>query len=326
MKRNGQGWRCWVVACLVVIGASASFGLKPATASTASQIDGQVVNQQGEPVAGAQVFGAFDLGWEAEELGGEVIPSAVADKDGRFQLTWGELGQGRGEPALWVYREGYRLTRGEVSARDPVQATRVTLLPAVVPAAASVQILGPHGEPVLARIIPTRWFASDLGANSARVWTIPEPVGVLVATQTNGAGRATLTAVAALRLSAVRVESAFGTQLATWDETLTARHRVVKLRPAGRVTGQVKGDDPASGANLKVQVISTVKAQVVGFVELVTDQTGRFDATAVATGHWSRSACSPKSGRCIWRSTFPAELWTRAVLSQPASRSAAEFG
>ncbi len=248
-------------------------------------VAGLVVGLDGQPVPGAEVFGAFDLG--ESHVGGGLGPihRATTDASGHFRLAWPDLATGRGLASAWVFQRGYRLSRTSVPSGQAGPAIRVVLNPASSLAAASLQVVGPGVGPIpLARIIPTRWFDGGLAATSARTWAIPPPLGDLVAAQTDPDGRAVLEAIPALRLSAVAVDSSLGSQVASWDESMVARHRQIKLRAVGRVVGQVKADDPAAVDGLTVRVTTLAGPRPVGLATTSTDRSGRFAIDKVAAG------------------------------------------
>ena len=281
--------RLAVASGLILLGlgsfGSASDGPGSLTARP-GMIAGLVVDPGGQPIPQAEVFAGSDPGEDRDqsaELG--VAHQTKTDASGRFGFVWPELTTDRGAASIWVHRSGFRLARASVASGQSGSVIRLILHPTLAPAAASLQVVGPKGEPISeARITPTWWYEGDLVATSARTWTIPRMVGDLVATQTGADGRCVLDAIAALRLSAVAVESNFGSQFSSWDESLTARDRSIKLRDVGRVVGQVKADDPAAIGGLTVLVSTLAGNRRVGRVATTTDRSGHFEVDKVAVG------------------------------------------
>jgi len=281
--------RLAVASGLILLGlgsfGSASDGPGGLIASP-DRVVGLVVDPGGQPIAGAEVFAASDPGEDEDQIAEPgVAHQTKTDDSGRFGFVWPELATDRGDASIWVHRGGYRLARASVAPGQGGSVIRVILHPTLAPAGASLQVVGPKGEPVPeARIIPTGWYEGDLVATSARTWAIPRIVGDRVAIQTGADGRCVLDAIPALRLSAVAVESGFGSQVASWDESLIARHRSIKLRGVGRVVGQVKADDLAAIGGLTVHVSTLDGNRRVGRVAATTDRSGHFEVDKVAAG------------------------------------------
>ena len=282
--------RVVVRLALIILVAHALWGVAlgqvPAVpADSPSRVAGMVVDLAGQPVPGAEVFAAFDPAGDGDEespADRQPVRHDATDAAGRFDFPWPERSTGRGSPTLWVVHPGHRLARGRVPDHPTSPIPRVVLEPVVASASASIELLGPGGTPVEgARIIPTHWFEGNIAATSARVWEVPRAVGDRIAGSTDHDGRATLPGVAALRLSAVIVESRLGTQVASWDESLVARHRVIKLEPVGRVVGRVDG---RARAGLAVQITTRAGGKVVGRTTVTTDAAGHYEAARVAAG------------------------------------------
>jgi len=275
-----------LISPLLGAGAIASAPVEPTRqVERSGSVVGLVVGPDGRPVPGAEVFASIDRD-EGDNAGDPgTTHRATTDDSGHFRLAGPDLATGRGLASVWVHQTGYRLGRASVASGQAGSTVRVVLSPVSGAAAASFQVVGPRSEPIaLARIVPTRWFEADLAADSARTWSIPPLVGEAVAVRTDADGRAVVEAVPSLRLSAVAVDSSLGTQVASWDETMVARHRQVKLRPVGRVVGQVKAEDQAAVAGLSVRVTTRVGPRRVGLATTLTDRSGRFQVEKVAVG------------------------------------------
>ena len=250
----------------------------------ADRVAGQVVDSLGVPVPAARVFASFDesdfdFGPPANSVG------TTTDLDGQFSLAWPNLGMRSDDPALWAFAAGHRVACIPLASSGPRSPTLIALNRTIPAAGASFEVIGPAGEPVAnARIVPTLWYETHSSARSARLRPIPRGLGELVAGKTGADGRLVLAEVAALRLSAVVVDSRFGSQVASWDESVTARHRVIRLRSTGRVRGQIESDQPGVVGGRKIQIITTAGDQTVGRVEVTSDPTGRFQVVDVAAG------------------------------------------
>ena len=259
---------------------------RPVEVAPPDRITGQIVDDSGKPIAGAEIFGAFDPGGDQgqDSQSGEGLRSR-SDDSGQFRLAWSEFATSRGRASIWVYRQGFSLSHTLLPARSAVSVIRVVLPILPTSAASSLEVVGPRGEPLAsAKVTPTRWYSGNLTAASAQTWSIPRDLGSLLSVQTGADGRVVLPTIPALRLSAVAVESGFGSQLASWDESLAARHRLIKIRGIGRVIGRVKADNPALVENLKVRIATVAGDREIGLATTSTDRFGRFEVAKVAVG------------------------------------------
>ena len=254
----------------------------------ANQVAGVVLNSTGQVVAGAKVFGAFNLSDEMSVLEPEQDQgvTATTDDSGRFVLIWPDRLARRETASLWIHREGFRLARVAVSQGIVSEPIQVKLAPASPRAGASLQVVGPRGKSIAeARVVPTRWFEGDVAASSTRTWKIPRRVGDHLARQTDEEGQVLFDSIAALRLAAVAVvEPHFGRQMARWDETLSPRHREVWLRAVGRVVGQVHADDPSALDGASVRIATMAGSRPVGQGTTTIDKTGHFEVESIAAG------------------------------------------
>ena len=276
----------WFAVALLTLGGAAppARGLEPEPAPR-DRIIGEVVDPDGRPVGGAAVFAAFDPGEDGPRSSPGTVSRTVANSAGRFDLAWPDPASGGHDLSVWVHHPGYRLSRASVPARRSGWDVRVVLSPADKLAGAMVEVVGVRGELVArARVIPTRWAEGDLAGQSVQVSSIPRPVGEAISAWTDAGSRALLPDVAALRLAGVAIEVAGASQLATWESGLIARHRVIRLRPVGRVLGQVEGGPVAQVAGLTVRIGSESNGRAVGAIQVTTDATGHFEAADVVAG------------------------------------------
>ncbi len=273
-----------VIALAATLGAANPLDLDLATADR-QRVTGEVINRAGQPLAGAAIFAAAGSLEESTSAAPQLKGRATTDQAGKFSLAWNVPDGGRGIASLWVYHPGYRLSRATVTTHLSDPGRRIVLDPVEPLAAAAIEVLGSRQEPVgQAHVVPTSWFEANMAATSARVWPIPRPVGDLVARRTEADGRVLLEAVPALRLSGVLVASAAGEQRLTWDETLVARSRIVRLAPVGRVVGQILGTDRLGAAGLVVRISTSAAGHLVGSTTATTDAAGHFEAAGVVAG------------------------------------------
>ena len=250
----------------------------------ADRVAGRVVDSSGVPIPGARVFASFDES-DLDFFPPDNPVGTTTDLDGRYSLDWPDLGMRSDAPALWAVAAGHRVACIPLASSGPRPPTSIALNRIIPAAGASFEVFGPAGEPVAdARIVPTLWYETHSAARSARLRPIPRGLGELVAGKTGADGRLVLKEVAALRLAAVVVESRFGSQVASWDESVTARHRVIRLRSTGRVRGRIESDQPDAVGGRKIRITTTAGDRTVGRVEVTSDATGRFQVDEVAAG------------------------------------------
>ncbi len=281
-----RGLGRWLLIAFLIVPTLANRATRADDPGAAHRIDGLVTDPKGKPIADAVVVAAVDLGDIGAEPAPDLVRPTQTDPSGHFAIDWPDRAARRGPASLWVAHEGSRLVRIALASHPATRSVPVTLNPLTPAAEATVGVLGPRGEPIAgARVIPTRWVEGGLTTASARNWSIPPAVGDRLAGRTDAEGQVRLDTVAALRLAEIRVSTPqLGDQLAAWDDTLSARHHQVWLRPVGRVVGRVTGADDAAGAGLTVRIETMAGTHRVGSTSTTTDPTGHFEVAHVAAG------------------------------------------
>ena len=166
-------------------------------------LQGTVVDDQGEPVADAQVFFHAPAPW-----GGDAEPVEVrakTDDQGRFRLTTPRMaGVSILDSRVWAYRPGWAITA--VGCRRQPLALVLRK-----PEPRTVKIEVPGGQPVVGRISPHEPSSSrDIAPRAKFVahgnGDVPDVLAAAGAITTGPAGTATFNCLAAKdKLMAVRI-------------------------------------------------------------------------------------------------------------------------
>jgi hypothetical protein len=212
--------------------------------SPGETIQGKVVDDQGKPVAGAQVLFQAPAAWGVKP--GPVEVRTQTDADGRFRLTTPPLRHVDIDlTRVWLSHAGRALARVPHSE----ELTRVIVLHRRV--AKTIKIEGPDGRPEFgARIAPrVIWFRNE----EAACW-MPDSLAESRTVTTGREGRATIDDLPGpSKLLAVRVTAeSIGTQ----DLLINDDHGDVTLRlkPTSRLSGRVRAraGEPAVGQTIEV--------------------------------------------------------------------------
>lgn len=270
--------------------------------SEAVTLPGTLIDADGKPVAGAEV-------WLSEgrlvNPRGEILsegqvperPKMIArersDNSGRFAIELPDevppSDWARTWLVLWAHRSGSALCMRRVARDVPPRAAPATLrLTAAVPLA--MVIVGPDEKPVSgARVLPEK-------LNDA--W-LPREFAEQLAATTDRDGRAVLHDLEPTALDLVRVESEeFGVQWMGLPPAANDGSRPVRLAPAASVHGRLVAEDTRAISGITIRFASWVvagdDAAGVGLAEAVTDADGRFDVPAIVAGTLS-AAVEPKA-------------------------------
>jgi protocatechuate 3,4-dioxygenase beta subunit len=272
-----------LVSCLLLAVSAANEG--------SVTVSGTVVDADGKPVPGATIVAAegppalrvmVQRAPVAAPQAPEVLASAVSDESGKFDLCIPaeapEVASQRSRLTVWAYHPDFALAVRLID-RDWPRAGLPLVIGLRRQAAIQVKITDASYRPVAeARVTPLR-VAGQL---------VPEVLATRLAVNTGADGRATLTGVVPAELDTVRIENkASGVQ---WAGLPADRDKVVllSLLPVGRLKGRLKADDSRAIARRKVQFATwSVPGEEHaggGLAEVVTDDEGRFDVAAIASG------------------------------------------
>ena len=268
---------------------------KPAESSETKTIRGQVVNQQGKPVAGAQVLYWYLFDKKTSKESGVETQS---DANGRFtlEISLDQKNNLSRFPSVWVYSLGYSLGNGfpgNPSSKKDFSELRIELAPA---SDTSLVVLDPQGRPVADALVEPMHYRARPGYD-----VIPEGVRRLVQARTDAEGRAKLPAMAREHWVSVWVTTNdYGLQ----TQRLTPKpseptERAIHLRPVSRIEGRVTADNPEWVRGIRI-IFTTEKAweagrrpghqppwPTEGHADVVTDHEGRYVVPKIAEGQLS---------------------------------------
>jgi hypothetical protein len=253
-------------------------------------LSGTVVDADGNPAAdvavivaeGSEVF----RGWKERSHGvalPAVLGTATSDPSGGFTVEMpaeaAEFIGRRSRLTVWAYHAGAAL-RVHVIDRDWLAAGLPLRLALGRIAPLRLKVVGDDWRPVAhARIAPHR-VADQL---------VPAMIADRVAVTADAKGMAELTDFERDGLDAVRVEHrAYGIQWISLPRADMDATAIVSLAPVGRLTGRLIAADVAAVRGRKLRFI-TWRAphddtMGVGVAEVVTDEEGQFDVSAIAAG------------------------------------------
>jgi hypothetical protein len=259
---------------------------QPAPAQDApgsTPLTGLIVDAQGKPVGGAEVwltgiggFGAKTpvLSRARSEAEGQFRLSIPADKDGR---------RPREALTIWAYRTGSAVGSMSFERAKPPrpEATKLTL---GTPAEARFRVVGPDGRPVVGtRISPFTARVEGL----PYALPMPPDLSDRLAVRADAEGMGALTGMTAERLQHVRAAlDQFGSQYVLF-KTGEAGVATITLAPVGRVSGRVVADDPAAARSMVIHVRTLPASNTdprSGEAEVTTGADGRFEIPAIAVG------------------------------------------
>ncbi len=220
-------------------------------------LQGTVVDDQGKPVADAQVIFHAPAPWKGDAEPVEV--RAKTDAEGRFLLTTSRMaGVDILDSKVWAYRPGSAIT-AVPGRRKPLA------LVLRKPKPRTVKIEGPDGQPVVgAHIAPRAIIFAPIapGADFAARGNgdVPDALAVAGAVTTGPEGTATLNFLAAKdQLMAVRITAeSIGTQdlqiLENTPRDLQGATISIRLKPTSRLAGRVRSRAGQPVADQAVEV------------------------------------------------------------------------
>ncbi len=221
----------------------------PSQASNLTNLAGRVVDDQGKPVADAQVF--F---FAPPPLEGKVDPVEVrtqTDAGGQFHLPYPPLGRvALNEVHVWAYRPGSAIT-AMPSYLTPFDLTMRK------PRLRTLKLEGPDGRPIAGAIVSPRVIFDATGSPIAE---FPGTLAMPLSATTGPDGQTTINYLASgSDLVAVRVTApSIGTQDFQLIETLArnapAAAITIRLKPMSHLAGHVRrsAGEPVAGQSVEV--------------------------------------------------------------------------
>ena len=252
--------------------------------AAARTFQGKVIDQAGKPVAGAEVW--LSVYFELSSKGRRV-QHVKSDSQGRFILevpaAWVAAMVPNSPTSLWAYAAGHQLgiTRGHrLSFARDASDLEIRLKPATD---TSFVVLDPAGKPLAGALVQPYYVTNE---------PTPEEVLRHVEARTDNEGRAKFPAVGRDGLREIRVTAkglGIQVQRAWGPAPVVPPENTIRLRPAGRIEGQVTADKPewARGVRLVFKTISGPWS-TEGFALVESDEQGRFAVPAIAVSQAGR--------------------------------------
>jgi RNA polymerase sigma factor (sigma-70 family) len=307
MQRVAVGLGLFAGLALTVLAFTAA-GQKPEKPATT--IEGKILDDQGRPVVGADVWMPTRF-----DDGADTSPHATTDARGSYVLAvpraWGRLPIHERQWIVWAHASDHRL--GAANAWEALsgkpRSVDLTLGQATD---TSVVVLGPDGLPVAGAAVEPYQISTPINAY------MPPPAAVLRAIRsvTDPAGRARLPAIAREGFRSVKVTtSSLGAQTVplregavepprrgalpaptptpgTLARAASPALRELRLRPAGRVEGRIVAARPEWTRGIKVYLSTSDPSdpfalamdRAEGLAEVTSDDDGRFVVPALAEG------------------------------------------
>lgn len=284
------------IALAGATGPNTGSGLPPQQAP-AKTIRGKVVDENGRPIAGAEL-------WMPVFLPERRVLSTRSDSKGEFTLgiplSWiPKMRPGNTWVTIWTYAAGRQLNTGPSPLGWCVlQNPPETVIPLGPATETEFVVLDPQGQPKAGALVePRRMRVAADGP------VVPEELLPRIGARTNAQGRAKLPAIAHDRLDQVRVTTEdLGIQEQRfYQQGFPSSRHTFRLRPAGKIEGRVIADQPevARGVRVTFETMDSSKPlpataqktaaaspflSVTGAAEVVSDEQGRFVVPAIASG------------------------------------------
>jgi RNA polymerase sigma factor (sigma-70 family) len=271
---------------LLAVLAVAGFKDDPKSNKT---IVGRVVDQQGKPIPGAEVW--LPIGFQRAD---ENIPHAVADGTGQFAIVVErkllDIDPYERSAALWAYSPGHslgtalatRLLWGDDRSELTIRLGSVT--------DTAFSVLGPDSQPLVGARVEPYHVKTPVAYEFP-----PKPLLPRISGETDAQGRVRLPAIERKGFMTVEVSTpSLGRQeFRLQDRAEEPAERTIKMRPVGSVDGRIISDRPDLAGGIAVYLSTSHNDGALGSVpsngnaQVVTDKDGRFRASALAIGELS---------------------------------------
>ncbi len=252
-------------------------------------VRGRVVNDAGEPIAGAKL--CLPLTYRP----GRTVQT-TSDEDGNFKLQcpveWINPRVNGSSWTAWAYAPGYsiqsqnlyRVLRGDLEDLEEQITIRLPL-----ESNTRVKVLSPDGQPLAGVIVSPKLYMTSV----RNATFVPEEMRSDVSARTDEWGNASLPAVQSNLLNSLElVCEEFGRQSMRINYKTDGRPRVIRLLPCAAIQGRVVAENPEWTRGVRL-IFETGDASEVptmrGLAEVVTDNEGNFNVPLIAAGRVIRT-------------------------------------
>jgi RNA polymerase sigma factor (sigma-70 family) len=250
-------------------------------------ITGRVIDTQGRPIAGAEVWMPVKFDEPADSTA-----RATTDADGHYALPvpelWVKTPQHERRWSVWAHAKGHQIATA--NAGKPIFSGKAEPIDLTLGSATNTSflVLGPDGRPLAGAVVEPYHFKTPVSYEFPPRTMLP-----LLRGATDSSGRARLPALPRDGLMTVQVTAeAFGIQQVRLNDAATEpAERAIRLRAVGRLEGRIVTSHPEWAAGVTLYVTTNSEADgiggagsIEGFAKAVSEANGSFVIPTIATG------------------------------------------
>jgi len=257
----------------------------------APKLQGQVRDAEGKPIAEANVA------VRTTRVGTPIVVRAKTDANGRFELALSGVSWRKGEPlGRWVWHPGYAVNVETQFASKEDLATPVNIT-LTVPDKVRFRVTDPKRNGVAGAVVTPSKVAMPMPPGAYLITDLMDTVPEFLRRTSDADGIVELDNFQGASLHSLTIQSDdYGIQrnnVKYLSTSLVDANGVMTLRlqPTTRVRGRLVGAPAEFLKGIQVDLRSDVKnwpyGEVDGLATVVTDDEGRFEVAAIATGELS---------------------------------------
>lgn len=258
-------------------GSSANAQVKEANIKT---VRGQVVDSTGAPVANAKL--CLPLQWHPRRT-----IEAATDATGRFELIcpadWISPKVSGSFCTLWAYAPGYSIQ--SQSVHGVVRGESVEEYTIQLPSESNTRfrVLAPNGQPLIGVEVQPQNYKTSVAYEA-----VPEELLNGLVGRTDEDGFVKLPAIQLAPLFSLEMRhKEYGRQSVRIDNSQTSEYREIRLRDVASIKGRLISENPEWVRKVKLSFATDNQErskEPQGIAEVVTDDEGNFQVTAIASG------------------------------------------
>ena len=271
----------------------------PSAVADACEVKGKVIDEDGKPIAGADVWLPVCL----VGIGIAQTLHAKSDDHGQFVMEISAALLARIKPwdrelTVWAYAFGRQLDAAKAVWPNGASDLVLRLGPAT---GTSFVVLDPGGRPCAGALVEIYYVRTPVGFEH-----LPDELMARVAARTDAKGRVNLPAASPATLSEVRITAKdFGIQvqqiqLVEKRQPRTIVGYTIHLKPVGKIKGRVISSRPEAARDVRLifsagpgslfgdtdvyRSANSPQEPTEGFADVKSDKDGRFIVPALAAG------------------------------------------